>query len=84
MSFRSFPLKSVFVLTLLASLAWCMEAYAASLRLNWTDASNNETGFKIERMAGNGRNYVQIATVGANVKTYTDTTPTLPPRTVTG
>jgi Domain of Unknown Function (DUF1080) len=78
MNFRFFPQKSIFVLALVASCAWwCLDdAYAASLRLNWTDTSTNETGFKIERMAGNGGNYIQIATVAANVKTYTDTTAT--------
>ena len=36
--------------------------------LNWTDNSNNETGFKIERKSGT--TYWQIATVGANVTYY--------------
>jgi Domain of Unknown Function (DUF1080) len=77
MSFRFFPQKSIFVLALMASFAWCLDdAYAASLRLNWTDTSTNESGFKIERMAGNGGNYIQIATVSANVKTYTDASAT--------
>jgi hypothetical protein len=64
--------KSIFVLVVLAGIGWHLEAYAASLRLTWTDASNNESGFKIERMASTG-NYAQIATVSANVQIYTDT-----------
>ncbi|MDO9535639.1 MAG: fibronectin type III domain-containing protein [Bacillota bacterium] len=40
--------------------------------LTWANNSNNETGFKIERKQGGG-NYVQIATVGANTRTYPDT-----------
>jgi hypothetical protein len=60
---------------MLASTVFCLEAYAASLRLNWTDVSTNETGFKIERMVGSA-SYVQIATVASNVQTYTDTTVT--------
>jgi parallel beta-helix repeat protein/predicted outer membrane repeat protein len=41
------------------------------IRLNWTDNSNNETGFKIERFTG-AQPFVEIATVGANVTTYTN------------
>lgn len=39
--------------------------------LSWTDNSNNETGFKIERST-DGTNFSQIATVGANVSTYSN------------
>jgi PKD repeat protein len=39
--------------------------------LTWVDNSNNETGFKIEQST-NGTTFAQIATVGANVTTYTD------------
>lgn len=46
-------------------------ALAASMVLNWSDTSTNETGFKIERMPSGG-SYSQIATVGTNVQTYTD------------
>jgi Domain of Unknown Function (DUF1080) len=63
--------SSIFVLTVAAGIGWHLEAYSASLRLKWTDASNNETGFKIERMAPTG-NYAQIASVPANIQTYTD------------
>jgi len=40
-----------------------------AINLNWTDNSNNETGFKIER-GTDGVNFSQITTVGANVTTY--------------
>jgi predicted phage tail protein len=43
-----------------------------SVTLNWTDNSNNETGFKIERST-DGVNFTQITTVGANVVTYKNT-----------
>ena len=44
------------------------------INLSWTDNSNNETGFKIERCQGLGcTNLAQIATVGPNVKTYKNT-----------
>jgi hypothetical protein len=44
---------------------------AASLHLNWSDNSGNEVGFKIERMSVSGM-FVEVARVGANVTTYTD------------
>jgi len=43
------------------------------LDVAWVDNANNESGFKIERCAGSKcSNFSQIATVGANVKTYAD------------
>ena len=45
-------------------------AHAAILRLSWQDTSSNETGFRIERL--NGSTYVQIATVDANIRSYSD------------
>jgi hypothetical protein len=39
------------------------------INLFWTDNSDNETGFKIERRIG-AAPFVQIATVGENVTTY--------------
>jgi subtilisin family serine protease len=44
----------------------------SQIRLNWSDNSSNETGFKIERST-NSSSWSQIATVGANIKTYTAT-----------
>jgi hypothetical protein len=41
--------------------------------LTWEDTSSNELGFKIERKKGSAGLYREIATVGANVTTYTDT-----------
>ncbi|MDZ7268026.1 MAG: discoidin domain-containing protein [candidate division KSB1 bacterium] len=41
--------------------------------LSWTDNSNNEDGFKIERKTGASGTYAEIATVGANVTSYPDT-----------
>ncbi len=45
---------------------------ASSILLNWADNSSNESGFYIERATGTGA-YAEIGTVGANVKTFTDT-----------
>ena len=44
------------------------------IQLYWTDSSNNETGFAIER-SPDGQAYSQIATVAENVSTYIDTSP---------
>lgn len=40
--------------------------------LSWTDASTNETAFHIERQSGGS--FAEIATVGANASSYSDTT----------
>ena len=45
---------------------------SSQINLSWTDHSNNETGFKVER-ARRGKSFREIATVGANVTTYADT-----------
>jgi hypothetical protein len=44
------------------------------INLTWTDNSSNENGFRIERCQGAGcTSFVQIATVGANTTSYTNT-----------
>jgi len=45
---------------------------SSSINLIWADNSNNETGFRIERKAGDGGTYSEIAAVGANVTGYND------------
>ncbi|CAG1008547.1 hypothetical protein ANRL4_03903, partial [Anaerolineae bacterium] len=45
-------------------------ASSTQINLAWTDNSNNEDGFKIERSPNGTSNWTQIATVGANVTTY--------------
>jgi hypothetical protein len=59
------------LLTLVAS-AVAAPALAASIALNWSDTSTTETGFRIERMPAGG-SYSLLATVGSNVKAYSDT-----------
>ncbi len=49
------------------------KASSSQINLSWTDNSNNETGFKIERKTGAGGTYSQIATVGASVTSYSNT-----------
>jgi hypothetical protein len=44
----------------------------SQINLAWIDNSGNETGFKIERSTDN-KTFAQIATVGVNVKTYSNT-----------
>ncbi|MBI5099602.1 MAG: right-handed parallel beta-helix repeat-containing protein [Nitrospirae bacterium] len=46
---------------------------SSQVNLSWTDNSYNESGFKIERKTGSNGIYNQIAAVGANVATYSDT-----------
>jgi peptidyl-Asp metalloendopeptidase len=51
-----------------------LEAIAISadtVSLKWTDASNNETGFKIERSL-NGKTFAEIATLGPNSVEFSD------------
>src|SRR5438477_5480379 len=46
-------------------------ASSSQINLSWTDNSNDETGFKIER-SSDGKTYTQISTVNVNVTTYAD------------
>ena len=50
---------------------------SSQINLAWTDNSDNESGFKIERADGSDcsgtPSFSQIATVGAGVKTYSNT-----------
>jgi len=45
-----------------------------SVILNWADNSDTETSFSLERSTSLAGGFIQIATVGANVRTYTDNT----------
>ncbi len=47
-------------------------ASSSQINLAWADNANDETGFKIER-SPDGTTWAQIATVGANVATYSNT-----------
>ena len=55
-----------------AAAVWPVQTYAAQLTLTWTDASGNETGFKIERRVGLAGTYGEIAIPGANTTSYVD------------
>jgi hypothetical protein len=41
--------------------------------LTWTDRSATDTGFRIERSPLTNTNFTEIATVGANTTSFTDT-----------
>jgi hypothetical protein len=56
--------------SLLNTLNWDDQASAGQLQLAWTDNSNNEDGFRIERKTSG--TFSQIASVGVNVTSYTD------------
>jgi len=60
----------LFPLLIIAALSSPAELNAAQLNLTWTDNSTNEDGFKIERRTTGS--FVQIATVGPNITSYTD------------
>lgn len=66
--FRALTLSAMIVSALIVQ----NEAIAAQLQLTWVDNSYNEAGFKIERSTGTTGAYVQIATVGSNVSSYSD------------
>jgi hypothetical protein len=59
-------------LALAADLFTSNIASAAQLTLSWTDASDNEDGFAIERRTGTSGTFARLATVSSNVSTYTD------------
>ena len=45
---------------------------ANQINLNWTDNSNNEVGFKIERSLTGSSNWMQVGMVGGSVSGYQD------------
>src|SRR3990172_1408268 len=64
------PRLTLIPILFIAAVIAAEEIQAASLRLLWTDNSDNEAGFKIERVIGG--TFAEIATVSANVTSYTD------------
>ncbi|MBA3869349.1 MAG: DUF11 domain-containing protein, partial [Anaerolineae bacterium] len=47
---------------------------ASQIKLNWVDNSTNEANFRIERSSDAGAHWTEIATVNANISTFTDNT----------
>ena len=63
-----------FILYLLVASLWPSTANAVStLNVAWQDNSNNEDGFNIERATSASGPFSKIATLGANVTTYSNT-----------
>ncbi len=48
-------------------------ASATQINLSWTDNATDETGYLIERSATSGMGFAQIAVLGPNVTTYSNT-----------
>ena len=72
-SLRQFSIYILLIpLLLLAAMNGSEGAHAGQLSLTWTDNSNNEDSFKIERKLGQAGTFNQVATVGTNVISYTD------------
>jgi hypothetical protein len=46
---------------------------SSSINITWTDNSDNETGFKIERSSSCSSGFTQITTINGNTQDYTDT-----------
>lgn len=46
---------------------------ASQINLTWQDASNNETGFRVDRRTGSNGTWSQVATLGANLSSYSST-----------
>ena len=70
---RSGTTQFLGVVLLLSVLGWLPGARGAELILSWTDNSNNEEGFQIDRSIAGGP-FLTIARTGPNVVTYTDNT----------
>lgn len=49
----------------------CTSVARTAITVGWTDHATNETGFHVERST-NGSTWTRVATVGANVRTYTN------------
>ena len=58
--------------TVFASVIAHTELSAAQLTLSWSDNSNNEDGFRVERKTGTGGIYVPIISLPANAGSHVD------------
>ena len=72
MSFLRRPSRQVIVGSLLLLTAIASHAEAAQLQLAWTDNSQDEDGFKIERSTGTTGTFAQIGVTGPDITTHTD------------
>ena len=58
--------------TIFAAVIARTDLSAAQLTLGWTDNSNNEDGFRLERKTGTAGTYVPIISLGANAGSHVD------------
>jgi lysophospholipase L1-like esterase len=56
-----------------SGLSASFDSSTNQIGLSWTDNASDELGFRIERKAGAGGSYSQIAEIGADQTSYTDT-----------
>jgi chitodextrinase len=56
-----------------SNLAVVPENQSTSLKLNWTDNSSNETGFRINRSTNGSSGFTEVASLPAGTTTWTDT-----------
>ena len=63
--------RLIFALCALLFFVAASEAATINARLSWTDNSNNETGFRVERKVGTGT-YATLATVAQDVTSVDD------------
>lgn len=61
------------VILVIACLSLVFNSFGAQVFLSWTDNSNNESGFRIQRSEGTGA-MVDLAQVGPNNTSFTDNT----------
>jgi len=62
-------------LLLLLPLLLAVPTKAASFTLTWTDNSDNETGFKIERKLGTTGTFAEVGQVGVDINTFVNVPP---------
>src|SRR5690242_13094669 len=74
MKFNSNLIRIFFFFCAAAVISWQDTATATQLQLSWADNSSDESGFNIERKTGTTGSYAKIASVGADVTSYTDST----------
>lgn len=70
------PLTTTVLITLTPAPPSNLSTLAISssqINLSWSDNSNNEDGFLIERKIGSSGTYAQVATTSADIATYSDT-----------
>ncbi|GEM_PF-253765 len=60
------------VTTMLAPTNLTIQVATSQVTLNWTDNSQSETGYSIERRLGSTGQFVKVSDMNANVSTYTE------------